>query len=46
MLMMNLVPVVLFAIEAVLCRTFSPAELLGAVLVIGALVASNLFLRR
>ncbi len=46
LLMMNLVPVGVFAIEAALGRTFSPAELLGAVLVIGALVANNLFFRR
>jgi drug/metabolite transporter (DMT)-like permease len=46
MMMMNQVPVGVFAIEAALGRSFSPAELLGALLVIGALVANNLFLRR
>jgi hypothetical protein len=46
MLMMNLVPVGVFGIEAALGRSFSPAELLGTLLVIAALVANNLFLRR
>jgi drug/metabolite transporter (DMT)-like permease len=46
MLMLNLVPVTVFAIEAALGRSFAPIELLGAALVIGALVANNLHLRR
>jgi drug/metabolite transporter (DMT)-like permease len=46
MLMLNLVPVTVFAIEAALGRSFAPIELAGAALVIGALVANNLYLRR
>jgi drug/metabolite transporter (DMT)-like permease len=46
MLMLNLVPVSVFAIEAGLGRAFAPIELAGAALVIGALVANNLYLRR
>jgi drug/metabolite transporter (DMT)-like permease len=46
MLMLNLVPVSVFAIEAWLGRAFSGVELAGAALVIGALVANNLYLRR
>jgi drug/metabolite transporter (DMT)-like permease len=46
MLMLNLVPVIVFAIEAWLGRTYVAVELLGAAVVIGALVANNLFLRR
>lgn len=46
MLMLNLVPVGVFAIEAALGRTFAAAEIVGAVFVIGALVANNLYLRR
>lgn len=46
MLMLNLVPVIVFAIEARLGRSYAAIELLGAALVIGALVANNLFLRR
>jgi len=45
MLMLNLVPVSVFAIEAMLGRSFAPVELSGAALVIGALVANNLYLR-
>jgi drug/metabolite transporter (DMT)-like permease len=45
MLMLNLVPVGVFAIEASLGRRFSAAELSGAGLVIGALLANNLYLR-
>jgi drug/metabolite transporter (DMT)-like permease len=44
-LMLNLVPVGVFAIEAALGRSFAPIELAGAGLVIGALVANNLYLR-
>jgi drug/metabolite transporter (DMT)-like permease len=46
MLMLNLVPVIVFAIEAWLGRSYVAIELLGASVVIGALVANNLFLRR
>jgi len=45
MLMLNLVPVTVFVIEASLGRRFAAVELAGAGLVIGALVANNLFLR-
>jgi len=45
MLMLNLVPVTVFAIEAALGRSFAAVELAGAAVVIGALVANNLFLR-
>lgn len=46
MLMLNLVPVTVFAIEAWLGRSYAPVELAGAAVVIGALVANNLYLRR
>jgi drug/metabolite transporter (DMT)-like permease len=46
MLMLNLVPVMVFAIEAWLGRSYVAIELVGAAVVIGALVANNLFLRR
>jgi drug/metabolite transporter (DMT)-like permease len=46
MLMLNLVPVIVFAIEAWLGRSYVAVELAGAAAVIGALVANNLFLRR
>jgi drug/metabolite transporter (DMT)-like permease len=45
MLMLNLVPVIVFAIEARLGRSYTAIELAGAAVVIGALVANNLFLR-
>jgi drug/metabolite transporter (DMT)-like permease len=45
MLMLNLVPVIVFAIEAWLGRSYAAIELAGAAVVIGALVANNLFLR-
>lgn len=45
MLLLNLVPVGVFAIEAALGRSFVAAELTGAGMVIVALVANNLFLR-
>jgi drug/metabolite transporter (DMT)-like permease len=45
MLMLNTVPVLVFAIEAWLGRTFAPVELAGAGLVVGALIANNLYLR-
>jgi drug/metabolite transporter (DMT)-like permease len=46
MLMLNLVPVMVFAIEAWLGRAFSAVEIGGAAVVIGALAANNLYLRR
>jgi drug/metabolite transporter (DMT)-like permease len=45
-LMLNLIPVIVFAIEAWLGRSYVAVELLGAAVVIGSLVANNLFLRR
>lgn len=45
MLMLNVVPVLVFAIEAALGRSFAAIELAGAAVVIGALVANNLYLR-
>jgi hypothetical protein len=38
--------VIVFAIEAWLGRSFAAIELAGAAVVIGALVANNLYLRR
>jgi drug/metabolite transporter (DMT)-like permease len=46
MLMLNIVPVGVFAIEAALGRSFAAIELAGATLVVGALAANNLYLRR
>jgi drug/metabolite transporter (DMT)-like permease len=46
MLMLNLVPIIVFGIEAWLGRSFAGIELAGAAIVIGALVANNLYLRR
>jgi len=45
LLMLNLTPVGVFAIEAALGRSFSVAELGGALLVVAALAANNLYLR-
>ena len=45
MLMLNLIPVGVFAIEAALGRSFAAIELAGAAVVIGALVANNLYVR-
>lgn len=45
MLMLNLIPLCVFAIEASLGRSFGAMELGGAALVIGALFANNLYLR-
>ena len=45
MLMLNLIPIIVFAIEAWLGRSFAGVELGGAAIVIGALVANNLYLR-
>jgi drug/metabolite transporter (DMT)-like permease len=46
MLMLNLIPIIVFAIEAWLGRSFAAIELAGAAIVIGALVANNLYQRR
>jgi drug/metabolite transporter (DMT)-like permease len=46
MLMLNLVPIGVFGIEAALGRSFAAIEIFGALAVIGALVANNLYLRR
>jgi drug/metabolite transporter (DMT)-like permease len=45
MLMLNLIPIGVFGIEAALGRSFAAVEIAGAALVIGALVANNLYLR-
>jgi drug/metabolite transporter (DMT)-like permease len=45
MLMLNLIPIGVFAIEAGLGRSFAAIEIAGAGVVIGALVANNLYLR-
>lgn len=45
MLMLNLIPVTVFGIEATLGRSYVPLEIAGAAIVIGALVANNLYLR-
>lgn len=45
MIMLNIIPVLVFGIEAALGRSFAPIELAGAALVIGALIANNLYLR-
>jgi drug/metabolite transporter (DMT)-like permease len=45
MLALNLIPVCVFGIEAWLGRSFGAVELGGAALVVGALVANNLYLR-
>jgi drug/metabolite transporter (DMT)-like permease len=45
MLMLNMVPIGVFAIEAALGRSFTAIEIAGALTVIGALVANNLYLR-
>jgi drug/metabolite transporter (DMT)-like permease len=46
MLMLNMVPVGVFAIEASLGRSFAAIELAGAAAVVFALIANNLYLRR
>ncbi|RPH63327.1 MAG: hypothetical protein EHM83_10320 [Burkholderiales bacterium] len=46
MLLLNLMPVVTFAIRAFEGARFEPVELAGAAIVVGALVANNLLLRR
>ncbi len=45
MLMLNLIPIIVFAIEAGLGRSFAAIELGGAAIVIAALAANNLYLR-
>jgi drug/metabolite transporter (DMT)-like permease len=45
MLLLNLIPVIVFAIEAWLGRSFAAIEIGGAAIVIGALVANNLYAR-
>ena len=45
MLMLNLIPIIVFTIEAGLGRSFSAIEIGGAAVVIGALAANNLYLR-
>ena len=45
MLTLNFTPILVFAIEVWLGRSFSAIEIGGALLVIGALVANNLYLR-
>jgi len=45
MLMLNLIPIIVFSIEAWLGRSFAAIEIGGAAIVIGALVANNLYLR-
>jgi len=44
-LLLNLMPVITFAIRALEGARFRPAEIAGAAMVVGALVASNLYLR-
>ncbi len=44
-LMLNLIPIGVFAIEASLGRSFAAIEIAGAAVVIAALVANNLYLR-
>lgn len=46
MLMLNMVPIGVFGIEAALGRSFSMVEIGGALVVIAALVANNLYLRK
>jgi drug/metabolite transporter (DMT)-like permease len=46
MLMLNLIPIIVFAIETWFGRSFAAIEIGGAAVVIGALVANNLYLRR
>lgn len=46
MLMLTLIPIIVFAIEAWLGRSFSAIEIGGAALVVAALAANNLYLRR
>jgi drug/metabolite transporter (DMT)-like permease len=45
MLMLNFIPIGVFAIEAALGRSFAMVEVAGAVVVIAALVANNFYSR-
>jgi drug/metabolite transporter (DMT)-like permease len=45
MLLLNLIPIIVFAIETWLGRSFALIEIGGAAIVIGALVANNFYLR-
>ena len=45
-LLANLIPVIVFAIEAARGARHTQIELAGAALLIGALVANNVYLRR
>ena len=45
MLMLNLIPIIVFSIETWLGRSFAAIEIGGAAIVVGALVANNLYLR-
>jgi drug/metabolite transporter (DMT)-like permease len=45
MLMLNVIPISVFGIEAALGRSFTALELAGAVVVIASLAANNLYLR-
>ena len=45
MLLLNLIPIIVFAIEIWLGRSFAAIEFGGAAIVIGALVANNVYLR-
>lgn len=46
MLILSLMPVITFSYRAFEGATFAPSELAGAALVVGALIANNLYLRR
>jgi drug/metabolite transporter (DMT)-like permease len=46
MLMLNLIPIIVFGIETWLGRSFAAVEIAGAAIVVGALAANNLYLRR
>ncbi|HUN68248.1 MAG TPA: DMT family transporter [Burkholderiales bacterium] len=46
MLMLNLIPIIVFSIEAWLGRSFAAIEIGGAAIVVGALAANNLYMRR
>ena len=46
MLLLNLMPIVTFAIRALEGARFEAAELVGAAIVVGSLMANNLMLRR
>ena len=46
LLALNFIPVTVFCIEAYLGRSFTGIEIAGATLVVAALVANNLYLRR